>query len=61
VANPFKPLKLTQLNFRVAHPSRLCFTRRVGFRVPTIGQYGKIQPIFSIAYPRQYFYEYSAD
>jgi hypothetical protein len=32
-----------------------------GFRRPTIDQQSKVLPIFSIAYPRQYFYEYSAN
>jgi len=34
--------------------------RRVGFRRPAIDHHGELYAIFSIAYPRQYFYEYSA-
>src|SRR5271170_2916574 len=32
-----------------------------GFRRSAIGQPSKMQPIFSTAYHRQYFYEYSTD
>ena len=45
-AHPSTPPKLTQLNFRVPHPSRLCFTRRVGLRRSPSSNTTKCNPSF---------------
>jgi len=42
-------------------PTRSKFDRGWGFRRSTINHHSELRPIFSIAYRRQYFYEYSAD